>query len=227
MGPMTLRGGSSGAYNVAARVTGWEVERLVRTAARKAAGRACGKHFNIKSLKILNKNGMAREVISKVSRYDGKTVGMEAARTSLHHTIAAEEEIYSLVSRLCTGVEMPATVDREEAINTMLALDFAAIIQMNLGGLCWYFSRVWGLMCLANLEKYKRKFLKRVSICNNGALSDFVGWMTGPDYSREDLLAQIEQPPHDLLPRPLACIVYDYLAAPPAHLLRQEILRLI
>ena len=124
---------------------------------------------------------------------------------------------------------MPTFVDQKRVIDRMMMLDPGVFKEMNLGGRCWYFSRVWGLICLTPPVRFQQcstMFFDLVSKCEDRAVDSFLGWIIGPGFARADLLAQTKSISHGLLPS-LWGIVYDYLAVPCSGLIRREILSLI
>ena len=159
----------------------------------------------------------------------GGMTDTQAARASLHYTISDEETIYSAISLPLRGAEMPAKINYQRTTRNMLTLDCAEFGRINLGGRCWYLSRVWGLMCLAppvTSKRCKKKFFDFVSRCEDEMVGSFVEWITSPHFSRQEFLHCMQTFLHSL-PPPLWDIVYGYLAAPSADLVRQKILSLI
>ena len=165
---------------------------------------------------------------------DWRSACMDSARVSLKSLITHEQFIYRTVPLILWSIKMPATVDRRSVIDTMLNLDIGIFGQMNVGGKCWYFSRVWSLMGLTppaaaaeqTMLECKETFFSVIERCKDPVVSSFVVWITGPGFSRAELVMRMQSSLRGLCV-PLWEIVYDYLAAPPADLIRQEILRLI
>ena len=165
----------------------------------------------------------AREVastaISKMmseGKDDWQAVGIETARATLHYVITNEEVIYSAISSALPRAAMLATCNHEDVITRMLDLhpNYAVFEQMNLGGQCWYLSRVWCLIDKAKLAaSCAQKLFKLASECDR-KVTDFVNWMVPPSYSRAEFLEVMMMSSELLLLPPLLDIVYDYLSAP-------------
>ena len=178
-------------------------------------------------------DGAALNAIKNAAKAgDWAMVGIEAARMSLRYTISNEETIYSEImskARSSFGTKMLDSVDRKCAIDKMMTLNLSSFTEINLGWQCWYLSRVWGLMRLAEaatFQECKKNFLGLVPKCRIKEIADFVQWMIGPDYERADFLEMVQKLVKTLLP-PLISLVYDYLAPPSADLVRQKILSFI
>ena len=160
-------------------------------------------------------------------------VGIQAARGSLRYVIANEEMIYSVISLRLRSAIMCETVDRERVIDKLLGVDTGHFKGMNRGAQCWYLSRIWSLMLLADLaesagvERYKTKYFNLVERCENPIVAGFVEWIIGPVFSRAHFLQKVKSFPRSLLPLPLWEIVYHYLTAPSPGSIRREILSLI
>ena len=193
------------------------------------------------AVKDVVKDGVKDGVKDVVISGSRKMLGTQAAKVSLRYTFTNEETIYSEISLRLTNLLMPAIVNRQDAIKKMLDLNFFRFKEMNLGGRCWYLSRVWGLIRLhaaaakvvaveaeAAVEAAAecKKFIDSVTKCDDPAVSSFVSWMTGPGFVRADFLGLVPISLRGLLP-PLWEAVYDYLAAPAAYLIKREILSLI
>ena len=175
----------------------------------------------------------ARHAATNDKKSGLRMMGVNAARASLRYVISNEKVIYSAVSLRLSSVTMPEVKKWKKPIDQMLNVSISAFREMNLGGACWYLCRIWSSISLAEsitstvtFEECKKKFFDLVSKLGGRRVGDFVKWFVGPNYSRPDLLAQTRNSFRGLLP-PLWDIVYDYLAAPSADLVRQEILLLI
>ena len=144
----------------------------------------------------------------------------EVMRASFTFIISNEEIIDSSIAE-SQEITTSDTVDRRMVIDIMLAPDLVQFEEMNLGGRCWYLARMWRLV--AEMEECWKNFFDLVSRCNNPVIDRFVSRMTAPGYSRAQFLKLLREP----LPPPLLAIVYDYLAAPSADSIREEILSLI
>ena len=201
--------------------------------AKEAVHRVLGHHHAIALLEIADYETITQlaEVAAEAEAkrgLDWKLVGMEAARASLRYVIIGENAIYSGISVDIKDIKTFDTADREEAIKTMLSVNIDKFGEMNLGGRCWYLSRIWSLMRSVGPVKagMREKFFELVKKCNNPIITDFVEWITGPDFTRAEFLEQMKTFSSGLLP-PLLEIVYDYLAPPAADPIRREILSLI
>ena len=151
-------------------------------------------------------------------------VGTEAGRASLRHIISNEESIYSAIAEELRGIKMTNTVDRKQVVDDMLSINLSKFKEMNLGGRCWYLARIWNL--ITEFGECKKGFFDFVCKCNDWTIYKFVTWIIGPGYSCAHFVKLIRGGVNGLPPSLLA-IVYSYLAVPPAHFIRREILRLI
>lgn len=222
-----LHAAKGGAGNMASGAT-WQAARDVAgTTARDVA------LMEARDVALTGAKNAAEKAASQIAKKSAKwqTVGIEAARASLLYIITNEEKIYSAVRAKLDGIKMPKTVDWKNAID--ISIDVERLERMNLGGRCWYFSRVWNLITICRLagtaagaavEECEKKFFATAS---KSGVGEFVSWMIGCTYSRSEFLTSVMAiHPQFILP-PLWEIVYEFLSAPSDGLRKREILSLI
>ena len=224
-------------WDIRVDVAGNAAKDAAATAARIVAGEAAEiwvgmmqdevwNGFKIEITKVIKQ--VAQAIMGTPGHYRAQYVAAKAVRASIRYAIANEEMTYSIASSHFQST-MPILVNRRDVISSMLGFNLPSFKRMNLGGQCWYFSRIWGSILLMKpvypevLGECKKKFFDVAESCDDPAISSFVSWMTGIDCPRAEFLKRMREYVR-VLPRPLACIVYDYLAAPPAHLLKRDIL---
>ena len=94
-----------------------------------------------------------------------KTIAFEAAKASLCTIIENEDTITAVVSDRFQNYKF-IPIGHEEAIKAMLTLN-ERFEEMNPGGKCWYFARIWKLIMMldrpSSRASYQDMLVKKVA----------------------------------------------------------------
>lgn len=147
------------------------------------------------------------------SEIDTKQVGIISTKAAIKYAVANEEKMCRELSDELKKLEANV-VEYEDVFYKLLLLDLTS---MNVGLQCWFFAKLYNMShCIG-----KSKLMEVIS--TEPRVSEFIDWMVGPSFSKEEFSREMCV----YLIFPLAQIVYEFLAPPSNSLVVEEILTFI